>query len=357
MLKEKIQNLQKLLREQNLDGLIIGNFGHQIHDDILYYLLLEDLELGMMYIPAQGKPTLWGISFEVPELAARCPELSVKSFDKPIEKLLATKLKGKKKIAIRESALPYQIHKSLQKNKQVKFVNLKNEEDVMAIKSSKEIELLAKAGELTDILFNGLIKNWHLFSTESDAAQFLLTNMAVLGGIEPSFKPIVASGKNAANPHHNFDDTKIQKGFCVIDMGVRYKGYCSDMTRTVYVGKPNAAEKKLYELVLETQQKTIELIKPGLPIKKLDEFCRNKLGTKLNKEFIHSLGHGLGTQVHEWPRVSANVETELEAGMCITIEPGVYKKEKYGIRIEDDIIVTDSGYTCITQTTKELILV
>lgn len=356
MLKEKIQNIQKLLRDQNVDALVIGNFGHQIHDDILYYLLLEDLELGLMYIPAKGKPTLWGISFELSELNATRPELTVKSFDTSIEKLLASKLKTKQKIAIRESALPQNVYKSLKKNKNIQLSNLKNEERVMAIKSEKEINLLAQAGELTGILFDGLIENWRNFKTESDAVQFLKTNMAVLG-IEPSFTPIVASGINAANPHHNFADTKIQKGFCVIDMGVRYKGYCSDMTRTIFVGKPNAGEKKLYATVLDAQEQTIKLIKPGIEIKKLDEFCRNKLGRKLNKEFIHSLGHGLGTQVHEWPRVSAGVNEKLRPGMCITIEPGVYRKNKYGIRIEDDIMVTDDGYTCITRTTKKLILV
>ncbi len=356
MLKEKIQNLQKILREQKIDGLVIGNFGHQIHDDILYYLLLEHLELEMMYMPSKGKPTLWGISFEVPELAAKRPELMVKPFDKPVDVLLTAKLKNKKKIAVRESALPYQIYKSLQKIKQLKFVNLKNEDHVMAIKLPEEIELLAKAAELTNILFNGLIDNWSSFKTEADAAQFLLTNMAVLG-IEPSFTPIVASGKNAANPHHNFENKKIQKGFCVIDMGVRYKGYCSDMTRTIYVGNPNAAEKKLYQKILTIQEQTISLIKPGLPIKKLDEFCRRELGAKLNKEFIHSLGHGLGTQVHELPRVSANVDTKLEPGMCITIEPGIYRRNAYGIRIEDDIVVTKNSYDCITPTKKELISV
>lgn len=356
MLKQKILHIQTLLRAQKLDGLIIGNFGHQIHDDLLYYLLLQHLELGMLYVPSKGKPTLWGISFEVPQLASAYKNLAVKSYDKPLEKLIASKINSKKNIAIREQAFPHLMYGALEKNRHITLCNLTGDEQIMAIKLPEEVKILTQAGELTEILFDQLIANWKSFKTEADAVQFLLTNMAILG-VEPSFTPIVASGKNAANPHHNFENKKIQKGFCVIDMGIRYKGYCSDMTRTIYVGKPSKKEKELYTRLLHIQKQTIELIKPGLSIKELDRFCRKELGVQLNKEFIHSLGHGLGTQVHEWPRVSSNIETRLKPGMCITIEPGVYKKNAYGMRIEDDIVVTKNGCSIITQTRKELILV
>lgn len=358
MLKQKIQTIQKALRKQGMDSLVIGNFGHQVRCDMMYYLLLKHLELGAMHIPARGKPTLWGISFEVPQLKRAHPELTVKPYNASLDKLLSIKYKTKerKQCAIRESSLPITALKKIRKCKNIKMAPFKNEEHIFAIKLPEEIKRLQKAAQLTDILFTDLIKNWKRFRTESDAAQFLLTQTAALG-VESSFSPIIASGAHAADPHHEVAHTKIQKGFCVIDMGVRYKGYCSDMTRTVYVGKPNKKDTDLYYTLLDAQKETCELVKPGAAVRDIDIFCREKLGPKLNKEFIHSLGHGLGTQVHEWPRVSANVDTDLQAGMLITIEPGVYRAGAYGIRIEDDVLVTKQGHRILNGTTKELILV
>lgn len=354
MLKQKISKIQKELREQKLSGLVIGNFGHQVRCDMMYYLLLEHLELGCMYIPARGKPMLWGISFEVPQLKEHHHELSVKAYNKPLHELLSKKASGP--TGIRESSLPITALKSLRKIKTCKLAKFKNDESIYAIKLPEEIKRLERAAKLTDILFSDLVNNWKKFSTEEDAANFLLVEMA-RRGIEYSFPPIVASGTHAANPHHEYAGTKIQKGFCVIDMGVRYKGYCSDMTRTIFVGNPTKSEEELYEKVLEAQTETTKLVQPGKNVIDIDLFCRNHLGKELNKQFIHSLGHGVGTQVHEWPRVSSNVDLELQTGMVITIEPGVYKQGSYGIRIEDDVLVTEKGPRILNSSTKRLIKV
>ncbi|PIT86228.1 MAG: hypothetical protein COU33_04315, partial [Candidatus Magasanikbacteria bacterium CG10_big_fil_rev_8_21_14_0_10_43_6] len=263
-------------------------------------------------------------------------------------------IKTKKIIAIRPSSLPLHAYKELKKNKLLNIKEFKGKESIFSIKSDPEIARIEKAAKLTDILYAELIDNWKSFITEADAAQFLLTKMAERG-IEPSFDPIIASGSNAANPHHSHTQTKLNKGFCVIDMGIRYQGYCSDMTRTIYIGKPSKAEKELYEKIREAQVETVALVAPGLRIQDLDIFCRKKLGKELNKQFIHTLGHGLGTQVHEWPRVSNNVNIKLQPGMYITIEPGVYKQGSYGIRIEDDILVTSKKHKVLTSSSKVLI--
>ena len=127
------------------------------------------------------------------------------------------------------------------------------------------------------------------------------------------------------------------------------------MTRTIYVGRPSAAEKALYKKLLQAQAETVKRVKAGISTAELDEFCRGILGARLNKQFVHGLGHGLGTQVHEWPSVSKGQNIILEENMLITIEPGIYKKNVYGIRIEDDVVVTKTSGRVLTKSTKTLI--
>lgn len=358
MLKQKIKRVQSLLKQQKLAGLVVGNFGHQTADDLLYWLLLKKLELGLLYIPEHGTPTLYGISFEVNQLKKQYQGITIKPFNTKAETLLSEHIGTKtKKIGLRTAALPTAVYKKLQTVEHTVFEELQNENEFLfAQKLPEEIERMKKAATMTDELFSELTKNWKHFTTEADVAHFLNTQMAT-HGVEPSFPPIVATGAHAANPHHGFSDTKIQKGFCVIDMGVRYEGYCSDMTRTIFVGTPNKKEVELYQKLKTIQQAAVDMCMPGTTVKIIDHACREQLGPKLDKEFIHSLGHGLGTQVHEWPRVSASVDTKLMENMVITIEPGVYRAGKYGIRIEDDVLITKSGPVVLTQSSKDLITV
>lgn len=165
-----------------------------------------------------------------------------------------------------------------------------------------------------------------------------------------SFPTIVASGKNGAAPHHETTNQKLKRGFCVIDFGVRYKGYISDVTRTIFFGKPTLQEKKDYEKVLQANQSAINEIKEGTSLKKLDNISRKEF------DYPHSLGHGIGVEVHEAPSVSANSKEKVKRGMCFTIEPGLYRKGKYGIRIEDDILVSKKTVVLTQQITKRLLI-
>ncbi|KKW41594.1 MAG: PepQ-3 X-pro aminopeptidase [Candidatus Magasanikbacteria bacterium GW2011_GWA2_56_11] len=352
MLTKKLRSLRALVKQQSGDALIVGNFGHETADDILYYLLLQRLESGLLYLPSSGRPKLFVTPFEARQWQKKYPELSVLPWRKPLERLLGSALAGKT-IAVRAGSLPCLIRARLAEYPKVKLKNLSAEEKVMAVKLPEEIVCLKRAAALTDKLFSELIQNWSRFSTETAAARFLLTRMAALY-VEPSFPPIIASGANAANPHHETAAVKIKRGFCVIDMGVRYRGYCSDMTRTIYVGKPAAKETALYDRVRRAQETTVGLVKPGITTPELDRHCRESLG-ELNCEFIHGLGHGVGTQVHEWPRVGSADKVVLEENMLITIEPGVYRRGHYGIRIEDDVLVTKSGRRVLTRASRDLI--
>lgn len=344
MIKEKINNIQKLLKEQNIDELIIGNFGHQIQDDLLYYILLKNLEVGIMNIPKRGKPILYAVPFEIEQLSLIYPEIYVRQLEKNIENYFK-----KTTIGYRPSSFPSKQNK---KN----YIALRDEEKVMSIKLKKEQNILKKATKITDNIFADIIKHWRQFKTEADVAKFILKK-CIEYDVIPSFPPIIASGKNAANPHHYTKNQKLKQGFCVIDMGVRYKGYCSDMTRTVYIGKPTKKEELTYEHLLSVQSQAVNDCKEGAFISDISSACRKNLGTELNKYFIHSLGHGLGTQVHEWPPISLLEYTYLENGMVITIEPGVYVPQRFGIRIEDDILITKKGPKIFTESTKNLIQV
>lgn len=219
------------------------------------------------------------------------------------------------------------------------------------IKGDEEISKISEACKITDQIIGKFVKNVKKFKTEEEAAAFLVYE-TYKNGCTLAFEPIVASGKNAAIPHHK-PHGKMNKGFCVIDFGVKFEGYCSDVTRTIYIGKITPAEEKIYYDLLENQEKAISFVRSGLEVSELCNHSQKDLKQKL----IHSLGHGLGIEVHELPYVSESSKAILKEGMVITIEPGEYVEGKYGIRIEDDVLVTKTGQKVLSKFTKKLIIV
>jgi Xaa-Pro aminopeptidase len=170
-----------------------------------------------------------------------------------------------------------------------------------------------------------------------------------LGAVN-SFETIVAFGPNASRPHHRPGNRKLKKNDCVlIDFGVRYKGYCCDLTRCFAVGKPSAFYKKVYDVVQEAQTAAIKMVKAGVEIRRVDAAAREVIAKQDLPVYGHGTGHGLGLEVHEEPVISADAKGKLQAGMIFTIEPGVYIPGKLGVRIEDDILVTESGSRILTR--------
>ena len=174
-----------------------------------------------------------------------------------------------------------------------------------------------------------------------------------------AFDPIVASGERGAMPHARASEKIIRSGeMVVLDFGCRYRGYNSDITRTIAVGNPSAEMKKVYRIVLDAQKKAIEAVKSGVPARSIDAIARKHIQQNgYGRYFIHSLGHGLGIHVHDPLRVSAISATVLESGNVVTIEPGIYIPGRGGVRIEDDIVVRESGCDILTTSSKELIIV
>ncbi len=212
-----------------------------------------------------------------------------------------------------------------------------------------KFKCIKKACEITDSIFSELIK--HKFLTEKEIELFILTEIRNRK-LKPSFPPIVATSKNAANPHHVPKKTKL-KGFTVIDFGVRYNGYCSDMTRMIYYGKPNKKELELYELCLKVQKNAIKRLKIGVKYSNVAEEVREALG-KYAEFFIHSLGHGVGRKIHQSPKIGVK-SRDIAKKEIITIEPGIYIKNKLGIRIEDTIEI-NRKIKVLTKTSKKLVI-
>lgn len=213
-----------------------------------------------------------------------------------------------------------------------------------------------KACSVSDKIFNLLIKELrkHKFKTELDIANFL-KKKTYANNCRLSFRPIVAIGKNAAEIHHIPNDTELKKGFLVIDFGVKYKCYCSDCTRTFYLGKPTKKEIKLYNLVLEAQLTALNHARPGVYAADVDLIARAILEPYF-KYFIHALGHGVGKKVHMSPLIAPKSKKILKKGQIVTIEPGLYFKNRLGIRIEDTIIVKENPII-LTKITKKLIII
>lgn len=229
--------------------------------------------------------------------------------------------------------------------------------DLRQIKREDELDSIRKACSLSDEVFNctvqWLSKNRTASTTESDVVSFMKKMMIDLG-VEESFPIIVASGKNASCPHH-IPQGILLPGFCIIDFGIKYNGYCSDMTRTIFVGTPNKKDIEIYEFLLDIQEKALDKITDNSSLESLDAAVRKGLGEKA-KLFIHSLGHGVGLEVHERPFF--NLDKKFLEGMVIAIEPGIYQegKNSYGIRIEDMVLVRKKS-EILTKASKALVFV
>jgi Xaa-Pro aminopeptidase len=229
-------------------------------------------------------------------------------------------------------------------------------EELRMLKSGEEIARIRRSVETNSRAFEQVTARVRAGMKEQDLAAELEHRMRRLGAEKPSFETIVAGGERSALPHAQPTAARLQPGgLVVVDMGAIQDGYCSDMTRMLFIGTPDAKVKRTYRAVLEAQLAAIDAVKAGARTTRVDAAARNVLkGYGLDRAFVHSTGHGLGLEIHEGPRIGHKDKSKLQAGMAITIEPGVYLEGFGGIRIEDTVIVTDRGCDVLTPTSKEL---
>jgi Xaa-Pro aminopeptidase len=223
-------------------------------------------------------------------------------------------------------------------------------------KSPREVEAMRAASHLADEVYEFLCERGFAGRTEREVAVAAEIRMRELGAEAPSFPPIVAAGAHAAIPHHEaLDDTIGETDVVLIDMGAIVDGYCSDCTRTFAVGEPSEKFREVYELVLSAQLAGLDAIKPGVSGKDADATSRDPIDAAGYGELYgHGLGHGVGLEVHETPRLGKTSEDTLEVDDAVTVEPGVYLQGEFGVRIEDLVIVTDDGPDILTEFSKEL---
>jgi Xaa-Pro aminopeptidase len=227
------------------------------------------------------------------------------------------------------------------------------------VKDAEEIARMRAAAALGCKLFEGILGIMQAGMTETAVAAELEHAARLAGAEAMSFPTIVASGERSALPHGHATQAKLpRRGFVTLDFGVVLEGYCSDMTRTVHMGRARRGDRDAYDAVLEAQEAGVAAIRAGVTAGEVDEAARSVLrrsyydGAGLDQWFTHSTGHGVGLEIHEGPRLAAKQNQPLEAGMVVTIEPGIYMPGKFGVRIEDMVLVTTKGGEILTPSTK-----
>ncbi len=230
-------------------------------------------------------------------------------------------------------------------------------EQIAAVKEAAEIAATRRAVEITDKVFNSLLSDIKPGVTELEISAEVTYRHMKFGAEGDAFEPIVASGLRSALPHGRASMKKIKSGeFVTLDIGCIADGYTSDMTRTVVVGKASAEQKKIYAIVLDAQQRAAEAVKPGAGCADLDLLARKIItDAGYGDYFTHSLGHGIGLEVHGHPRLFKNSKDKLVTGNIVTIEPGIYISDFGGVRIEDDVVVTADGGEILNKSPKHLI--
>ncbi len=360
MFEKRLKDLKERLSKEKLDGVLVSsvpnityltgysNFFKEERDG--YVLVTKDgnyiLTHSIYSKSLEGKIP----GFEVVEISRREPP------EKIIQKLLKNK---NARIGIEEHDLRVYEYKRLNKV----FKNLKNFDLKIkrSVKDKEEIELIEKACEIGDQVFANVLNKIKEGISEKQLAFEIDTDIRKRGH-EPSFRTIVAFGKNAAHPHHQSGQDKLEKNqFVLMDFGVSYENYCSDMTRTIFFGKPTDKQKKMYETVLQSQQKAVKFIsdtlKRGKKIKAgdVDKVARVYIKSCGYPNIPYSLGHGIGLEVHEHPHLSPKSKEELIDGMVFSIEPGIYLQGFGGVRIEDLYVYAKGKLEQITTSPKNLI--
>lgn len=353
----KIKQFQKALQKKRIDLALFCNLDFNSEEKNMIYFSGSDV-VGALVIPARSSPFM-----VVPKMDyLKAKEGKIKKvyvwkkgsrlFEYAKQQLKKNKVRYKR-IGIDKNVFTLNVYKSLKKHfSGSSTVDISSYVmDLRKTKTKEEIRIMTKACQMSDSILKLCLKRFKRFKKETEVVSFIETKAKELG-CDMAFPTIVASGKNALKPHHYSKDNVLKKGFCVIDFGIRYKRYCTDTTRTVYLGKPSKKEVALYELVKQVQENLIKSIKPGIRCEELYLKARSLLG-RYSKYFNHGLGHGIGVNIHELPNITLNSKEIIRDAMVFSVEPGIYFNN-LGIRIEDTVLFLKKPIR-LTKIGKELI--
>ncbi len=352
---EQLERLRNELYENDLDGILITNKTNRRYlcgftgSSGLLYVTQEEI-----YLITDGRYT------EQAHQQTNGMDIQIVNIDQPEWSLQQEIRRNESRIGFEGSSIPYQVYKQLTNlgaGKQFELVETSEfVEKLRMRKSPREVALLREAAKLADQTFAYILGVIRPGMTELEVANEIDYYGKGLGSAGPAFETIVASGKRTALPHAHASKKVIQGNeLIMIDFGTICEGYYSDMTRTFALGKVSDEQKDMYHKVLTAQKHAISALKVGVPLKEIDKAARDILaGYGLEQYFTHGLGHGIGLSCHEYPRLSSKSEEKICQAMTFTVEPGVYLPQKYGVRIEDDILIDENGNVeILTKAPKE----
>ena len=297
------------------------------------------------------------------QAAAQCPDLEIIRHEAKVTDAVKAELKkdGIKRLAVEKNHLTYGDYETYARElAPLELVPVENLVETLRMKKdADELAVIQEAAELADKAFEHILTMLKPGMAERDVALELEWFMRKHGASGASFDTIVASGERSAMPHGVASERIIRPNeFVTMDFGAYYKGYCSDITRTVFVGKPSAKHREIYDIVLEAQLECLERIRPGMTGKEADALTRDIITRYGYSDYFgHGTGHGIGLEIHEAPRLAATGDVVLEPGMVVTVEPGIYLPDFGGVRIEDDIVITENGMKRLTVSSKDFIAI
>ncbi len=350
MHKKRIAKLQEKLKNSPCEAFLIEE------QTDLYYLTGFSLSAGALLVEEESACLLVDARyFELCQKTSPVPVLL--SSENPLNKRI-----GEKRLGFSTNSTTYERYLALKKLK-IALKGIANPvQSLRLIKDQEEIHLMRQTARLGCLGFDFLCAHLKEGITELELAVELEIFWKRKGAKALAFDPIVAFGKNGSMPHYRAGKTALQKGDAVLlDIGVNLQHYNSDMTRVVFFGEPSKKILEIYSIVLEAQLAALKLCRPGTTVRELDLAAREVIAAKnYGAHFTHSLGHGIGLEVHEAPGIRSTGNEKdlcLEEGMAITIEPGIYLPDVGGVRIEDTVIITRTGHENLTERSKEVTLI
>lgn len=355
----RVERLIQRLKDENLDGILLLN-----DSNIRYISGFTGSD--SYVIIAEGAKAFITDSRYTEQAEEECQGFEVVRWGKPVAGLLETIKKvcdqnGINKLAFEKGHITYEMYEDLVKGLEgMEIVPASGlVEGLRAVKDEEEIQCMRMAAQFADQAFEEILKYIRPGVTELDVATELQYLIKKKGADDIGFPIIAVSGKRSSLPHGIPGRKAIERGdFVTLDFGAMYKGYRSDMTRTVIVGEADEKQREIYEIVRTAQAEASRVVRAGLEAKAADGCARGYITQAgYGDYFGHGLGHGIGLDVHEEPRLSQTGNKILEEGNVVTIEPGIYLPNWGGVRIEDTVVVREDGIEVLTKSSKELIII
>lgn len=367
MYTDRLEQLRKILIQKNLDSFLVSNFHNILYltgfrtlspDEREAFLVVTKNKIYLLsdgrYITKNPKS-----KFQIPNIEYRLIEPK-NNLIKHLQKIVSEN--NLQALGFEAENLRFAEYYGLKQNiKELKLIPTERLViKLREIKEISEIEKIKKACEIGDTCLTETIKTIKIGDSEKEIA-FRIEFFLKEKGLNLAFSPIVAIDKSSCVPHYDTyngtNENLKNQSIILIDMGVNYQNYNSDITRIVFFGKPDKKAMNIYDRLLLAQEQTIQQLKKIYEARQIDRFCRESLAKSALPIYPHSTGHGVGLEVHEYPKISSISNEQIEKNMAFTIEPGVYFPGKFGLRIEDTVWIKEGGIEVLTKFTKKPLII